>query len=407
EILRNAILADPSDYGADLAVAKIFVSYQPGAHKWKQLRYPNERWLTCETEATVDHPLQTVHINLLNGDFRVDGQPFGGLPREIRDSLAPDYQQIFRDQGFFVIPSNLLGMDFTTFAMMPECKVHFSLPDDSVVIRMQDNRKKDILELIPSSTLLKDLPKTLVDDHVHLLNLTTKIIEIRPLEQLWEESSEHWRIDCASGQYRMYRGDETVVDSQSSTYAMVSKCFESRWGQVSSRPEKLLITTSPIDSASMPQLSVTLPYYDLSFFVNDRGELESREFKDMVYDENQCVGTLLGLRNILVLRPKTHITGIFVPEALTPRRVLIPHFGLFSSPNWVFHTGHHSPLYYTYNVDTELGCLIGNGSLTSTEFLARLHAMTSYHRPDPLTGKTGAQAAISLLQSAGCCVQKN
>ena len=53
-------------------------------------------------------------------------------------------------------------------------------------------------------------------------------------------------------------------------------------------------------------------------------------------------------------------------------------------------------------MDTELGCLVGNGGLASTEFLARLHAMTSWHRPDSLTGKTGVQAALCLLQSAGC-----
>ncbi|KAF8545604.1 hypothetical protein OG21DRAFT_209538, partial [Imleria badia] len=243
--------------------------------------------------------------------------------------------------------------------------------------------------------------------------LTTKIIEIRPLEQLWEESSEHWRIDCASGQYRMYRGDETLVDSRSSTYGMISKCFE--WQQVSSRPENLLITTSPIDSASMLRLSVTLPYYGLSFFVNEKGELESREFKHMVYDENQCVGTLLGLHNLLVLRPKTHLAGTLVPEALIPRRVLIPqanprltkeiysnHVLHLDLPRRISHDYFRKPVYHTYNVDAELGCLIGNGSLTSTEFLAYLHAVTSYHRPDPLTGKTGAQAAISLLRSAGC-----
>ena len=59
-------------------------------------------------------------------------------------------------------------------------------------------------------------------------------------------------------------------------------------------------------------------------------------------------------------------------------------------------------LYHTYIVDTELGCLVWNGGLASTEFLARLHAMTSWHRPDSLTGKTGAQAALCFLQSAGC-----
>ena len=95
DILRDVILADPSDYGVDLAVGKIFASYNPGTHRWKKLQYPNSRWLTCKTEATVDQPSQTMHVNLLDGEFRLDGRPLGGLPGEIKN--IPESQQIFRD----------------------------------------------------------------------------------------------------------------------------------------------------------------------------------------------------------------------------------------------------------------------------------------------------------------------
>ena len=89
KILRDVILADVSDYGVDLAIGKIFASYQPGTQKWEQLQYPNARWLTCKTEATMDQPSQTVHINLLDGALRVNGQLLIGLPRDVRE--------IFRD----------------------------------------------------------------------------------------------------------------------------------------------------------------------------------------------------------------------------------------------------------------------------------------------------------------------
>ena len=82
--MRDVILADPSDYGVDLAVANIFTSYRPGTQQWEQLQYPNARWLTCRTEPTVDQPSQTVHVNLLDGDLRVAGQLLGGLPRDVR-----------------------------------------------------------------------------------------------------------------------------------------------------------------------------------------------------------------------------------------------------------------------------------------------------------------------------------
>jgi hypothetical protein len=325
-------------------------------------------------------------------------------------------------RGFFVIPSNLPGMDFMTLPMMSNkvstnptrhdrdglniSQVHFSLRDDDLVVRTQCNQSNDILALIPSSTLRGDLPPALVEGHVHWLNLSTKIIEIRPLTQLWERSSENWRIDCSSGQYRVYRGCETLVDIRSPTWAMVSECFKCLNGIDRAELTNLLITASAVDSAqsaSVQRLCITLPGYGLSFFANEREELESRDFKDMVYDEDQCVGALLGLEHLLVLRPKTHIAGVSVPEALIPRRVLIPNgFPRRHVIDGRFFTGPDEPLYDTYDVDTELGCLIGNGSLTSTQLLAYEHAVTSWHRPDPLTGKTGAQAALCLLQSGGC-----
>ncbi|KAI9459074.1 hypothetical protein HD554DRAFT_1685585 [Boletus coccyginus] len=311
-------------------------------------------------------------------------------------------------------------MDLTTLSMTSEHKVHFSWQAENLVVRAQHCQSDDVLQLIPSRKLQQDLPPSLVDGHIHWLNLSTSVIEIRPLEKLWEESSENWKIDCVSGQYRMYRGREILVDIRSPTWAMVSKCLCNFYGcfdtpGLREEPEdksRDLITTSSVDSVqstSLPQLSVTLPRCGLSFFVNERKELESHDFKDMVYDEDQSIGALLGLENLLVLRPKSHLAGSLVPEALIPRRVLIPNGNLTTVRDHkvkidagFYSRGTDAPSYYTYDVDTELGCLIGNRSLESMGYLAYLHAMTSCYWPDPLTGKTGAHAALHLLQSAGC-----
>ncbi|KAG6375790.1 hypothetical protein JVT61DRAFT_2641 [Boletus reticuloceps] len=72
--------------------------------------------------------------------------------------------------------------------------------------------------------------------------------------------------------------------------------------------------------------------------------------------------------------------------------------------NWAV-TDSHRPdnvLYHVYNVDGTLGCLTGISSLTSRLYLAFLHAMTNNAcRPDPLTGRTGIEEAISLTWLAG------
>ena len=79
EVLRDIILSDPSDYGIDLAVGKVFACYRPGARWWEHLQDPNTRWLMC---STADQPLRTVHINLLDGTLRVDGLLLGNFLRE-------------------------------------------------------------------------------------------------------------------------------------------------------------------------------------------------------------------------------------------------------------------------------------------------------------------------------------
>ena len=305
-------------------------------------------------------------------------------------------------------------------------QVHVSFQnDDDFILRVQCHETNEILELIPPTTLLGDLPPTLIDGHVHWLNLATKIIEIRRVSQFWEHSSEHWRIDCSPGQYHLYKGHEILLDIRSPTWTMVSKCFQrvndvnyTQWSWSSqdkpdhqSQSMNLLITTSPVDSASVLKLSVTLPRYGLSFFVNENGELESNDFKGMVYDENQTVGALFGLESMLVLRPKTHIAQVLVPESLIHRRLIIPNGRLrrcedhrvrVDVDNFSSSFGPDAPLFHTYNVDVDLGLIVGDGSLESTRYIAYLHAMTSCHRPDPLTGKTGAEAALRLSQSAGC-----
>ena len=84
-ILRDAILADPSDYGIDVAAGRIFPCYRPGTQRWQQLQHPNACWLTC---LTAGQPSQTVHINLHGGKFRMDGQPLGDMRDEMHTSIS-------------------------------------------------------------------------------------------------------------------------------------------------------------------------------------------------------------------------------------------------------------------------------------------------------------------------------
>lgn len=95
QIARDLIISDPSDYGVDLAVGKIFTGHRPSTHKWKHLQHANARWLRCKTDATIDQASQTIHFDLLDGAVRVNGQPLDELMHKIRGFA--ECQQIFRD----------------------------------------------------------------------------------------------------------------------------------------------------------------------------------------------------------------------------------------------------------------------------------------------------------------------
>ena len=290
--------------------------------------------------------------------------------------------------------------------------MYFSLRNGSdLVVRAKRNRTEplagdsDIIELIPYEKLEGDLPVVLVEGHVHWLNLSTSIMEIRPLDSLWEPSSENWKINCTPGHYRMRRGHEFLVDIRSQSWSMISSLLRPL-----GTPQDLIISVSPMSSSqptSSLQLSALLPRYDLSFYVDADGDLQSRDIRGMVYDENQSIGTLFGLVNQLVLRPKVKDANAL---ELVFRCVLIPDgkvsFRVEGHHVRVDITTDHSIVkrvtYQTYRVNTDLGCLTGDDSLTSKLYRAYLHALTSGCSVDPLTGRSGTEEALSVLRSAGC-----
>ncbi|KAF8127615.1 hypothetical protein EV363DRAFT_1513903 [Boletus edulis] len=403
-VVSDVIQADSNDQGIDLAISWIWSHYRPGS-KWTPLRCPNSRWLSCTTALTAEQISQDLHYNLLDGSLLISGKPLGRLPNEIL--RHPLYNLIFGDRVLDVIPGDLPGMDYSAKSMISDHQVYFSLKNDSDLL-IQAKRKHDtgdsyIIELIPQEMLKGDLPAVLIEGHAHWLNLSTSVMEIRPLDSLWEASAENWMIECTPGQYRMRRGNEFLIDVRSQTWEMVSSLL----GPLDT-PQNLLVTVSPIDNCrwftSSSQLSVVLPRYGLSFYVDEDGDLQSRNIRGMVYDENQSVGTLFGLVNRLVLRPKSRDANAI---ELIPRCILVPDGEISSHKHsHHVHVETRSELgnvtYQTYKVDTELGCLTGNASLTNKLYCAYLHALTSGCGTDPLTGRTGTEEALSLLRSASC-----
>ncbi|KIJ08194.1 hypothetical protein PAXINDRAFT_18651, partial [Paxillus involutus ATCC 200175] len=399
EILADRI--EESNEGINSAIRGVWDAYQPGS-QWRRLDHSSSRWLTCQTAGTEGRRSQEVHFNLLDGALLVEGKPLGTLPREFTGH--PIYQLIFGSRILDVLPGSIPGMEYTTRGQILGWQVHFAMKGSELQIKAE--KDGHIFELIPQQKLEGDLPAPLVKGHAHWLSLSDRTIEVRPLDKLWERRRDNWEIYLAPGAYSMRKGSAMLVDIRSQTWTMIFDLLKPL-----ERRDNLFVMLFPcqaVQGIPAPRLVVELPRYGLSFFVDEDGDLQSFNMRDMVYDKNQSIGTMFGLVNQLVLRPKAQ-----VEEDLVQRCVLIPH----GDVSFKVH-GHHGqvqvninthkpPLrrvtYETYTVDTELHCLGGNVSLTNKLYRAYLHAVTSSGCTiDPLTGKTGTEEALSILESASC-----
>ncbi|KAI6009763.1 hypothetical protein BKA83DRAFT_3400703 [Pisolithus microcarpus] len=379
--------------GIDLGIKHTWPGYR-GGKPWKRIDSSNHRWFATKMSTPSKQRSQQVCFDVLNGTLLVDGRPLGRLPDEIRSD--PMFTLLFDAQTPDVLPSNMVGMVYVTCGLVNEYRVHFRMGTNGLIVRAKKDTDPDIFELIPSQKLGSDLPSVLVENHVHWFNLTTRTMEARPVETLWKSSPDNWRLHFSPESHSMTKGDARLFDVRSQTWQMLSERL-----QPLENPQNLIITLESSDT-----VSVNLPRYGLSFFINDDKELECRHPRGMVYDERQSAGTLIGLANKLVLRPKAN------PVDEGARRLVLVPEGDVSFTRQGDHvrvtidtsgSAQKRFRYQIFRIDTDLGCLVGNATLPSNLYRAYLHALTSKPSSvDPLTQRTGTEEALSILRSAAC-----
>ncbi|KAI6044146.1 hypothetical protein EDC04DRAFT_461899 [Pisolithus marmoratus] len=392
EELVNSMILQGND-GIDLGIKHVWPGYRKGT-RWQRVDGGDHSWFTTNTSRSATQCSQQVHFDVLGGTLLVEGRPMGRILDEIRSD--PIFKLVFGSQAPDVIPSDLAGMEYATRSSIDEYRVYFRVGTDGLIIRAQNETNPDVLELIPPQKLASDLPAALVENHVHWFNLTNRTIEVRPIEKLWKSSSDNWKLHLSPEGHLMVKGDTSLFDVHSQTWQMLSERL-----QPLENPKNLMIM---LENSKI--VSVDLPRYGLSFFINNDQELECRHPRGMVYDECQSAGTLIGLVSKLILRPKASSA-----DDNAPRLVLVPegdvsfveqgdHVQVTIDTSGPAHKRFRCQI---FQIDADLGCLVGNASLASNLYRAYLHALTS--KPcsmDPLTQKTGTEEALSILHSSAC-----
>ncbi|KAJ6580988.1 hypothetical protein B0H19DRAFT_1113174 [Mycena capillaripes] len=380
--------------GIDKAVSDTWQGFSRDCNApWQMV---GEQWIKCVTSAASGKQVLSVYLNLLNGSLLVDGKAQGILPKEIIGHSF--FKTLFPNRSTLnIVPSTMKGMDYQSRDNMNGFEVHFKL-DDSLLIRIHNG--EFVSEFIPPDHLHGDIPESLIAGMVHIFHEKDHLLEIYESPSGWQPLAQAaWCLDLAPQSHSFLRVSknaghttEFVLDPNSSVVQKISDIF---------RPLEACETNLTISSFSFrpERLRVKLPRYNLEFLATLAGDhLESKELPGFYVSPVQSIGTLIGVRNKLVLKSVNgEMRKVFIPEGkIEISGGATKHPVVAISPP----VDAKQINIFSYDIDEIVGRVVGDGSLTSWYRLAHLHIATTSHLCDPLLRRTGLQQAQEMLGSA-------
>ena len=389
---RLVTVARSHPTGLNLAIGRLWNGVEMGP-RWTPVSNHAPSWVRNQTLPRAGAVSQTVHYNLAGGDLLVDGKPQGKLPQNIKTQAL--FQRIFGPYDVLqVFSSDMPGMEFRVSQPFEGHTVHLGLDQGNVVIKVRIGDR--VLQALPQNTFEHDLPGHFVQDYMHWMDEATFDVEFRPLSRIWQSTDDCWRL--------------TFSGANLLAATAFLRCKSVRLIEPSSPPGRVIATILEgldnssnchitLDDAPQSDLQIHLPRYNLHFRVDSVGRVLSLEYNAVV-DDDQALGTMIGLKSKLVLRDEA------LPGCPAERRVLIP----FGIPG-IEKNGYHVDVtiddeeslkrkFFVYRIDRHLRKLRGVPDLESQLLKAYLHAVTSYLLPDPFTHVTGTEEAIDTLGEA-------
>ena len=387
-ILAKRIL-EARNRSLDDAIKKSWSAYQAG-DGWRAISEQAEHWLVSQTAPQGNSDPLWIHFNLLTGELLVNGLPLARLPSKYE--LHPAYRTLFGRSALEVMPTAVQGMQYSGKNEYAGCTLHFGInpisgtPDyDLLVQAVKDDRK---YELVPSRFFGGELPVAFVDNFVQWYDVADDCLELRPINDPWTSSPDNWRLKRtgAGSNWHLMKHGISLVSVKSETAKELSSIIS-----LIEDPFRIHI----IFYHSSSSLEIELPRLRLGFHLKlGESSIQSRQFRGMAIDTDQSLGTLVGLRNKLMLK---HESGdgrlVILPEGHVSYKKNNDHVDVVIDKD-------SAAKAHAYFVDGQIGRLVDNGSLQSMLFLCYLHALTSFCLPDPLTRRTGTEQALSMLKSA-------
>ncbi|KAK3346903.1 hypothetical protein B0T25DRAFT_613574 [Lasiosphaeria hispida] len=367
EIIEKSVV-EQGNSGLDTAIRAFWADYTPSTCGWQAQEGDQGHVLKSSVQVKGSDSL-SIEFNILTGNLFVNGCSLSKLPSDYQDD--PTFTRLFGTQALDVMPSTMHGMRFSARHDHMGWVVHLAMIDGRLVIQSTRNSSTDsgplaaaesygspsseTWEYIPPESFGEDLSASFLLGYAHWINITTDVVEFRPVNQPWAPSPDTWTLAWGESPKLLRRGNSRVVDPHSSTSLKIHKILKPL--------ESAQHGVDLIFHTDSRVVQVDLPKFAISFTLKEgEAAIRSKDYTGMRIDEAQGIKTLVGLQNKLVLRPEGEVLA-------TSRMVIIPRGELSSNlvNNHVRVAISHPKLGYTrhdaFRVDTKLGCLTDSGSL--------------------------------------------
>ncbi|KAJ4298924.1 hypothetical protein N0V90_004167 [Kalmusia sp. IMI 367209] len=357
---------------------------------------PQTQWVEVSVKPQQRQLPYFVHFHLVRGDLLINGTQSGILPTEYHHATI---EKLFGTHALKVRPSPEPGMSLFIAHPAPFGHwIHLGFRRGQLVVRAVQG--STTLELINPSIFSGrvgkdtqyDLPWALIGDCYHWLDLNSNILEIRQ-DDVWKSKPSNWRLNLMTRQATKQTSTKTLTKTSTKTSILVDPFCSvaqtiARNFQYFEYAYHIMVT--------QPQhgpIAVSLKRLELSFFVNCRGLLQCRELvAEIVRTHHQDAGVWYGLHSKIVFRSikNNHQRMILVPEGPMRFWKANEHITVYVDPVGT---------YLRFDIDDVLGRIHCPAEHRLLYTKAQWHAYTSHFLPDPLTGRTGSEEALTLLQS--------
>ncbi|RDA88952.1 hypothetical protein CP532_0612 [Ophiocordyceps camponoti-leonardi (nom. inval.)] len=382
--LTSSLADSPS---LNRTIARAWAANFPPEQAW-ELR--DECWVSTADDRAGD----SFHLNLLTGELLINGLSPSRVPIQYETNAS--FRTLFGGARPEVTVSGKPGMRYQTRSLIHGNQVYINLrrPSPSsngmADLKLRTEGNGTICDLVPPRVFHESLPRSFSFDYVHFYNHEDKSVEFRPRDKPWESQETNWRLRKSDTSWHLSGNGLQLINCSSLTANEAVNLFN-----VLEEPDSVHV----FYHSQTSEIRVHMQRFKLDFSIQmGSSHWRCRQYRGMIVDSDQGVKTLVGLRNLLVLKKESES-----PSLSPSRMILIPEGTAYKKEPFPGHISVQVEFaavkgLQAYHIDHHLGRLVGNGSLESKLLLAHLHALTSFCLPDPLTGITGTEQAMRILR---------